>query len=443
VPFSSRIFHLPSFILHPFRRQSNCAREAVAVGEGAPLAGKRVLVVLGCLDLGGAERQAILAASCLRDRQRAETEVWAFRPPGRAAELCGRLGIPWRYVPEKWSRGPLRWPLAVGRFARIVRRWRPDILLPYTSFPNILCGLSWRLTGARVCVWNQRDAGLDLASPAAAWAVRNTPLFLSNSAVGAAFLIQSLAVAPRRVRVVRNAVQLDPARDDRATWRAKLGADATSFVAAIVANLQRNKDHATLLRAWRVVCDRLSTPLAREAGEGPGVRADGDLPVPSRAPRSRPLLVLAGRLDTPETIRRLIAELDLDPFVKLLGEVDDVSGLLAAADVGVFSSRSEGCPNGVLEAMAAGLAVVATDCPGVREAVGDAGGPWLAAAEDAEAMAERVLRVAADAELRARVGAANRQRIESQFTLERLNADLATLLASALASRRWPEGPPP
>jgi glycosyltransferase involved in cell wall biosynthesis len=286
--------------------------------------------------------------------------------------------------------------------------------LPYTSFPNVICGLSWRLTGARACVWNQRDAGLELASPAAPWAVRNTPLFLSNSAVGAAFLTQSLGVAPYRVRVVRNAVELGPPRDDRAAWRAKLGADATCILGSMVANLQKNKDHATLLRAWRIVCDRLS------------------------AKDRRGVLVLAGRIDSREEIQRLIADLELGPFVRLLGEVDDVSGLLSASDLGVFSSRSEGCPNGVLESMAAGLAVVGTDCPGIREAVGEEGGPWLAPAGDAEAMAERILRLAVDAESRARLGAANRRRIETQFTLERLNADLATLLPSALAKRRWP-----
>jgi glycosyltransferase involved in cell wall biosynthesis len=412
-----------------------------AAGAGAqetgPLAGKRVLVVLGCLDLGGAERQAIHAASCLVERQQAEVEVWAFRPPGRAAELCDRLGIPWRYVPERWSGGPLRWPLMIGRFARTVRRWRPDILLPYTSFPNILCGLSWRLTGARVCIWNQRDAGLDLASPAAPWAVRNTPLFLSNSAVGEQFLTQSLGVSPRRVRVVRNAVHLDPPRHDRAAWRATLGADATCLVCTVVANLQKNKDHETLLRTWRIVCDRLPAPLARQAGEGPEARAGYALP-DLTGRNLRPLLVLAGRLDAPAAIQRLIGELQLDQSVRLLGEVDDVSGLLSAADLGLLSSRSEGCPNGVLESMAAGLAVVATDCPGIREAVGDAGTPWLAPAGDAEAMAERILRLAADAGLRAELGAANRRRIASEFTRERLNTDLAALLASALATRRWP-----
>lgn len=411
----------------------------------APLAGKRVLVVLGCLDLGGAERQAIQLAEGLLHRHQATVQVWGFRPPGRAAELCERLGVRWRYVPEPWGRGLLRWPAMIGNFARTVRRERPDILLPYTAFPNVLCGLAWRLTGARVCIWNQRDVGLGLASPAVPWAVRNTPLFLSNSTVGAEYLIETLRVRARRVRVVRNAVQLPPPRDDRAAWRARLGADPGSLVACMVANLQENKDHATVLNAWRIVCDRLSrsdrpngtdrmsgpsrpsgdvsTPLAREAGEGQGVRA---------------LLVLAGRLDAAEPLKQMVRDLHLEPAVRFLGEVDDVSGLLSAADLGVFSSRSEGCPNGVLESMAAGLAVVATDCPGVGEAVGEASLAWLAPTGSPEAMAERIVLLAGDAATRAEVGKANALRIQNEFSVERQDAAMGGLLAAALRDRRWP-----
>ena len=386
----------------------------------SPLAGKRVLIVLGCFDLGGAERQAIHVAACLRHRQKAEVEVWAFRPSGRAAELCQQLDIPWRYVPERWGRGPLRWPLMLGRFARTMRQWRPDILLPYTAFPNVICGLSWRLAGAKVCIWNQRDAGLDLASPAVPWAVRSTPLFLSNSQVGAAFLAESLHIDSRRIRVVHNAVQLAPPREDRSAWRTKIGVGPSCILACMIANLQKNKDFATLLRAWRIVVDRLGAS-DREA-----------------------ILVLAGRLDnTADRVRASIASLGLDASVRLLGEIDDVAGLLAAADLGVFSSVSEGCPNAVLETMAAGLPVVATDCPGVREAIGESDDVGLVPVGNADAMAEQLVRFAADPALRARVGNAHAARIRAAFSLDRLDATMTSLLSAAVDTGRWGEVIPP
>jgi glycosyltransferase involved in cell wall biosynthesis len=304
--------------------------------------------------------------------------------------------------------------MMLGRFARTARRERPDILLPYTAFPNVICGLSWRFAGAKVCVWNQLDAGLGLESPAVPWAVRNTPLFLSNSYVGAEFLAQTFRIAPQRIRVARNPVRLQPPRDDRGTWRARIGADDSCLIACMVANLHRQKDHTTLLQAWRLACDRLS---------GSGRRA---------------VLVLAGRLDAADPVRQLVEDFRLTASVRFLGEVDDVAGLLTAADLGVFSSRSEGCPNAVLESMGAALPLVATDCPGVREAVGDQGAAWLAPAGDAEGLAERIVRLAGDPALRAQLGAANARRIQAEFTLERLSAEVESLLTSALATRSWP-----
>lgn len=378
------------------------------------LSGRRVLMVLGCLDLGGSERQALHAAGVLR-RLGAEVQVWAFRPTGRAATLCEQMGIPWRYVPEPWGWGPLRWPLMIARLAQTFRRALPDLLLPYTAFPNVVCGLVWRFTGARTCIWNQRDTGMGLDSPTVPWAVRNTPLFLSNSQVGKDFLVERLGVAPRRIRVVPNAVALHRPQADRATWRARLGADASCLVACMVANIHRNKDHATLVRAWKTVVETLN------------------------AQRRSAVLALAGRPDETEDLLRLIHAWRLTDAIRILGEVEDVAGLLSAVDLAVFSSRSEGCPNAVLESMAAGLAVVATDCPGVREAVGETGLAWLAPPGDPEAFAHLMLQLADHPELRAELGLNNRRRVEKEFTLERLEARLATLVPTALESRRWPE----
>lgn len=377
------------------------------------LAGKRILIVLGCLDLGGSERQAIQLADGLIRQQKAAVQVWGFRPPGRAAELCDQLGVPWRYVKEPWGPGLLRWPGMVWNLARLLRRERPDILLPYTSFPNVVCGLAWRWTGARVCIWNQRDAGLNLDSPAVPWAIRNTPLFLSNSQIGAETLIRRFRVRPERIRVVRNGVRLPAAQRDRSQWRADLGVDESCFLACMLANLQPYKDHATLLRAWRLVVDRLDQQ-GRTA-----------------------TLLLAGRLDAAEGLQALARELHLEDKVRFLGAVEDVSGLLAAVDLGVYSSKAEGCPNGVLECMAAGLPVVGADAPGIREAVGPAGFPWLAPPGDAGALADRIVTLAQDQAEAMRLAQCQRERIEQCFNMERMMEETASLFHTAWKHGSW------
>ena len=153
------------------------------------LKGKNIIIVLCSLELGGAERQALLLGRHLLHEQGARVQVWGFSNPERAAELSGEYGIPWRIVPVKilWDS---RIHLLQGAFhlGWLLRKARPDILLPYLTPPNILCGLAWRWTGAQVCIWNQRNGGIERIEPRIEQiATRLTPGFISNSRQGATF----------------------------------------------------------------------------------------------------------------------------------------------------------------------------------------------------------------------------------------------------------------
>ena len=155
-----------------------------------------------------------------------------------------------------------------------------------------------------------------------------------------------------------------------------------------------------------------------------------------RSPRKNPpVLLLAGRGgydNTEEVIARLISEFNLVNRVRLLGSVEDVAGLLAAADLYVHSAVSEGLPNAILEAMAAGLPVVATDLPGIREAVGEEGAPYLVPAADVRALAEQLARFLIDSELCRTLGDALRQRAVTTFSVERMVGQMAVVMASPL-----------
>jgi glycosyltransferase involved in cell wall biosynthesis len=121
--------------------------------------------------------------------------------------------------------------------------------------------------------------------------------------------------------------------------------------------------------------------------------------------------------------------LQIDDSVRFVGPVSDVAGLLGAVDVGVFSSRSEGCPNAVLESMAVGLPVAGTDTEGIREVVGPAGARLLTAPGDSEALAAVLLTLANDPQLCGEIGAANRQRVRNNYDPRRMCKETAALLA--------------
>ena len=359
---------------------------------------RRVVFLLGNLELGGAERQALILARYLSEDEQADVEVWGFNRSGPVADICERDGLKWRVVPFQRL-------FDLRNIARLLRETRPDILLPYTLVPNFVCGMVWQRTGARLCVWNQRDEGIFFSNEK--WQLRaaqQTPRFISNSQAGARYLIERLNVDAAKVRVIPNGIEITPSQSDRREWRKRLELDDATFVACMVANIHANKDHETLLRAWHLVVDR----------HGPGA-----------------VLVLAGRhYGAYPSLLELTNELRIANNVRFPGHISDVAGLLSAVDLGVFSSRSEGCPNGVLECMAAGLAIVGTDIEGIRETVSENGLRFLAPPGDAERFANMILELADDPALRASIGAANQSRIKERYNAQRMCEETVSLLST-------------
>lgn len=371
------------------------------------LKGRRIIFVLGNLELGGAERQALILARYLATREEADVQIWGFNKSGPIAEICEQQGIATRVIPYPFNGNETSRLRALAGVCRSLRRAKPDLLLPYTFGPNVVCGLVWKWTGAGSCVWNQRDEGIvPFDSPSVRRAAERTPQFVSNSDAGAKFLVEKLGVNREKVTVIPNGVETVAAEMDRDAWRARLAVDDRTFVACMIANLHLNKDHATLLHAWRKVVNEFATN-GRSA-----------------------LLVLAGRHDGAyESLASLVSELEIGENVRFAGPVSDVRGLLNAADVSVFSSRSEGCPNAVLESMSAGLPVAGTDIKGVRDVVGSGGTQFLAPVGDADSLADVLVKLAKDPELCSRIGTENRQRVKNNYDSLRMCRDTAALLA--------------
>ena len=383
--------------------------------QDADLAGRRVIFVLAGEVLGGAERNALLVAAHLAHVEGATVEICALDDrEGRARVIAEAEGIPWSCVRTPWVGSRMSKALSLVRLTVALRRLRPDALLPYTNLPNVVCGLVWRLSGARLCVWNQCDVlGTTRVSPSMfRRALRMTPVAVTTAFHARDWLEEQWDADPRHVYVIRSQVRLPPSRESRAVWRERLGIDERDVVACMLAHFHHGKDHPTLLRAWRLVVDALR-PDAQQA-----------------------VLLLAGRpAGTYDAAKALAFDLNLQNHVRFLGDVEDVSGLLGAVDLAVFSSPSEALGRGATEPMYAGLPFVGTDIPGTREAVGDTGLPFLAAPGDAAGLAEAIVRFARDPNLRARVGQANAELIRLRQSPEATSEVYARLLGDGLAGR--------
>ncbi|RMF76364.1 MAG: glycosyltransferase [Acidobacteria bacterium] len=323
----------------------------------------RVAVVVTQLGLGGAERQTTLLLERLAGTSWAPRLVVCLsghvEPYGPRLEAAG---YPLAVLPRRRSLDPGR----LLRLRRLLRDEAIDLVHAVHMLASGYCALAtWG--SRRVLVPSAR--GTVVPRSPLRWAVyrrmlRRAPVVVANSERGARFLVERLGAPPDRVRVIPNGIAFDElrraARPDAV--RRELGLDAAAPVVAFVGKDNRVKN-----------IPRLARVLGRLFAREPALHA----------------LVVGTGLD--ETARgRLFAGLDPERL-HLLGRRDDVPSLLAAADVLLVTSDSEGCPNAVLEALAVGTPVVSGDVGDVgRMIAGDVAGTTVPVDDDA-AYVEAVL----------------------------------------------------
>jgi glycosyltransferase involved in cell wall biosynthesis len=206
-----------------------------------------------------------------------------------------------------------------------------------------------------------------------------------------------LGVEPGRLRVIRSGVDTERfAPRDRADARRHLGLDDRKGLVLFVGNLEPRKQLDVLLKALPRVRQR--GPQVYMAIVGTGASA--------------------GALDQTSRLQQLTHELGLQDVVRFVGRVsgDDLLQWYAAADVFALPSSSEAQGIVALEAMACGLPVVASAVGGLLGTVDDGKSGFLIPSGDSDALADRLCVLLTDAELRASMGSAARDKVEREFT---------------------------
>jgi glycosyltransferase involved in cell wall biosynthesis len=193
----------------------------------------------------------------------------------------------------------------------------------------------------------------------------------------------------RRISVVPNGIPLhksDSATISRSLTRRDLGIENKSFVFCCVARMRAIKNHKTLLLAFAGIAGNTDAHLL--------LAGDGEL---------------RGELET------LSRTLKITGRTHFLGERDDVAEVLAASDAFVLASFSEGTPFSVLEAMAAGLPVIATSVGGLPEIIRHGNEGWLVAPGQVEALRNAMARIVFDDYSRGLMTRAARERVRQRF----------------------------
>jgi glycosyltransferase involved in cell wall biosynthesis len=346
--------------------------------------------LLHSLNVGGAE---VLAARLGRDLCRQYRVVFGclddlgplgeeLRSEGFTVEILGRRsGLDWR---------------CIGRLRAFLRREQASLIHAHQYTPFFYAVASRFLASGQPILFTEHGRHFP-DYPRRKRMIFNRVLLRRRDrviGVGEAVrqaLIANEGIPAQRVGVIYNGIDLKRftlGSDERDELRQTLGLDPGTLTVIQVARLDYLKDHLTAVRT-----------MGRVVRQVPDVR-----------------LLLVG--DGPErpAIQALVEELGLTEQVRFLGLRKDVERLLRAADLFLLTSISEGIPLTVIEAMALGLPVVSTRVGGVPEVVEDGRTGLLTTAADDTALSAAVLKLAADPELRTRLGQCGRERACSMFS---------------------------
>jgi glycosyltransferase involved in cell wall biosynthesis len=322
----------------------------------------RLLLVLPSLERGGGERVLL---------QLAESFLAAGRDVHMVALLGGgplRSVVPAAVTLHELidvNDAPQGLVLAWRAFPKLVsliHAVRPDAVLSTMTGTNLLIVLACMRAGIRTRLVLREASSLvntksAVKRQAMRWLYKQAHELVAVSA-GVARDLRGLGLSGDRIHVIRNPVDVNRLRQLAAIGMPQTVEDKSPYVVSL-GRLTEAKDFPTLLRAYA-----------------------------SSALRGSHHLIIVGEGEQRTTLERLVRDLGVADRVLLLGAMDNPYGVVAGAAMHVLSSRWEGYPNVLLEALALGVPVVSTDCPhGPREILGGGHHGRLVPVGDAAALA--------------------------------------------------------
>jgi len=280
---------------------------------------------------------------------------------------------------------------ALGRLYNEIRRVRPTILHAHLFHANLPGRILGRLAGVPIIICTEHSMALEseLRYRLNRWTIGLVDRVIAVSANVRDFCISHIGLPPEKVTLIYNGIELPVSLHmSRQTARARLGLSSEETVLGVVSRLDPAKGIDVLIRAM---------PCVENA-----------------------TLVIVGDGVERALLEKLAGELGVSRRIVWAGYQPEVYNLLPAFDVFVQPSRFEGLPTTVIEAMAAGLPVVATAVGGTPEVVEDGVTGLLLPPADPAALAKAINHLLGDPPLRLALGRAGRERAARQFSVEQM-----------------------
>ncbi len=361
---------------------------------------RRLTIVIEALDRGGAEWHLLQVLPRLLERN-FQPEVFCLHHRGELADEMERRGV--RVVGSDGPSSNLLYRAGRLLYRSIIlllylSRTQPDIVHFFLPAAYILGTPASVLSRCRIRLMSRRSQNRYQSHVFATGFIERQWHRRMSAVIGnSQSVVHQLAgegVPASKLHLLYNGVDLPVfgAQLSQKTARDRLGLSSSALVFVIVANLIPYKGHDDLLRAFAQIKDQLPQNW---------------------------VLLCAGRDDgIGSVLQDMVEDLGLTQRVHWLGSVKEIPSLLAAADVALLTSHEEGFSNAIIEYMATGLPSIVTSVGGNPEAVLQNVTGLVVPPRDPPALAEAILRLAGDPDLRRQLGAAAQRRVHEHFSLD-------------------------
>ncbi len=359
-----------------------------------------VLFIIDSFEQGGSERQALQLLTQLHRSGQCRVHLACLQDRGSLRAEAEQLGIGEILEYPLTSFYDLNFLKQLRRLTQFIKQNRIDVVHTHCFYTNIFGMAGAFLAGVRGRVTSKGETD-GFRTPKQKRAERGA-FRLAHRVIANCLVVQNQlireGVSPKRIIQHYNGLDLErfkvspDLRREEALASFGLPATPARRFVSIVANLHNPvKDHPMFLRA-----------AARVMKEMPDAA-----------------FVIAGEGGLMKGLQELAEQIGIERDVFFIGRCENVGRLLFASDVGVLSSKAEGFANAILEYLAAGLPVVATDVGGVREAVVEGETGHVVASGDDQKMAEGIVRLLKNPERARAMGELGRSRVAAKFSCDR------------------------
>ncbi len=370
---------------------------------------KKIDLVFVNLNLGMGGIETLILEICKRlDTKKFSPKVCVFEKDGILQNEFERAGIPVHALERKDG---LDVTLPI-RLALLLKRIGADIVHTHNHSVWLYGGIAARILSLPLVHTEHTspDYNKEKWYKIERWLSYITDRITTVSNSVGKFMEERERIASDKITVIHNGIdtKIYSKYVDRDVKRKELNLADSDQIIGNIARFFPNKDHACLLKAFKLVVEKIPSAKLLIAGDGP-LRNE---------------------------LFELTEKLALTSTVKFLGNRRDIPELLRIFDVFALSSIKEGLPITLLEAMASEVPTVATDVDGNPELVVHNQTGYIVPARDPNSLADKIITLLMDKEKAKRMGEMGRVRAEEEFSFEKMSAKYDVLYSSMLNGKR-------